>query len=449
MSNSPNAVELDKAIRCVARQRNIKNRVAELQRVADAPCLKRALTYAYDPFIRFGVAINGRQSTDLMAKVSVDKPGLLDITDSEIWEMLDDLRVSTASSATKMEILGRIFERVNFITAVIIRSILEKSLINGVAVSTVNKAFPGLIKVFGVQLASKFTDRKVKNYPVWVEPKYDGMRATTVVHKNGDIEVMTRTGRDIPAASYFHKELLLVAQRYKKMLQDDGKEYNGVILDGELLGETFNDTVSIFRKGKAATSGTYHVFDLLPLDVLSGDIKSDRYEDRLATINRICFDDLTTVGRSPAYQARSSKEVWDIYYKSRASGYEGVIVKDKDGLWQPKRSNVWLKIKAEETLDLTVIGAFEGEGEFEGTLGGLIVEFEGNEVRVGSGFDRVTRDVIWSQFLDDLDKSISDQDDFYLIGTTIEVQYQEITPAKSLRHPVFIRRRLDKDRAAF
>jgi ATP-dependent DNA ligase len=126
-----------------------------------------------------------------------------------------------------------------------------------------------------------------------------------------------------------------------------------------------------------------------------------------------------------------------------------LIVKSANGLWRDKRSNDWLKIKAQETLDLTIIGGFEGQGELDGTLGGVIVDFEGEKVRVGSGFSRSDRDRLYADFQRDLKELEEGGTDFVLFGVTAEVQFQEVTPAGSLRHPVFIRLRKDKDEAKF
>jgi len=78
-----------------------------------------------------------------------------------------------------------------------------------------------------------------------------------------------------------------------------------------------------------------------------------------------------------------------------------------------------------------ITGLQEGTGKFEGQLGALVVNFEGVTVNVGSGLTDALRESIW------LDKDSH-------IGRLVEVEYHEVTPDKSLRHPRFIRFRDDK-----
>ena len=445
----PTANLMDGALREVARQRNVKDRVAKLQSHEDIPGFKKVMMYAHNPYIRFGVNISASVRNHLIGKVDLRNSAPLGIESEEVWDVLDNLRHSTASSSSKIEELSRLYARLDLPTAYLVTGILEKNMVKGVAASTVNKAWPGLIPTFDVQLSAKYTDRKVKKLPAFVELKYDGMRCITLVHPTGEVEFCSRSGRPIPAAKLFEADALKMAEAYKAVTA--GTPYHGVVFDGELLGESFNDTVSIFRSNEVAESGRYQVFDVLPMEVMVDPaFVSEDYQARRGLLVRVMERAATSkCPISPSYQVNSKAEIWDLYNRSREMGFEGVIVKTADGRWQGKRSNDWLKIKAEETLDLTVIGAFEGEGELEGSLGGLIVDYNGEQVRVGSGFSRADRDLLFGDFLQDLEESNAGGTDFKLFGNTAEVQYQEITPAGSLRHPVFVRLRKDKDEVSF
>ena len=88
------------------------------------------------------------------------------------------------------------------------------------------------------------------------------------------------------------------------------------------------------------------------------------------------------------------------------------------------------------TVDLFVTNVFEGKGKYKGTLGGVVVEYKGQPVGVGSGFSDIQRKMIWEH-----PESI--------VGKLIEVQYFEESKDKngkpSLRFPVFKKIRLDKN----
>ena len=95
-----------------------------------------------------------------------------------------------------------------------------------------------------------------------------------------------------------------------------------------------------------------------------------------------------------------------------------------------------LKVKQFYTMDLPVIGAEEGSGRLSSTLGALILDYKGNEVRVGSGFSDEQRRAYW-------------QNRENLPMYMCEVKYKEIscdknTGLESLQFPVFVRLREDK-----
>lgn len=78
-----------------------------------------------------------------------------------------------------------------------------------------------------------------------------------------------------------------------------------------------------------------------------------------------------------------------------------------------------------------------GLADYPGTLGAFVLEYKGNEVRVGSGFSDEQRVAFWN-----------DRDN--LIGALCEVKYKEVsfdksTGAESLQFPVFVEIRTDKE----
>ena len=82
-----------------------------------------------------------------------------------------------------------------------------------------------------------------------------------------------------------------------------------------------------------------------------------------------------------------------------------------------------------------------GSGRLAGTLGALVLDYKGNEVKVGSGFTDEQRATFW-------------QGKDGLPGLLCEVKYKEIssdknTGAESLQFPVFISIRTDKTEVSF
>lgn len=127
--------------------------------------------------------------------------------------------------------------------------------------------------------------------------------------------------------------------------------------------------------------------------------------------------------------------------KQIALEHEGVMVNLANATYEGKRTKNILKVKAMQSADLRIIGFEEGTGKNKGTLGAVIVDYKGNQVKVGSGFSLDDRDYFWNNREE-------------LMGTIIEVQYFEESQNQkndsiSLRFPVFLRRREDKDEVSY
>lgn len=141
---------------------------------------------------------------------------------------------------------------------------------------------------------------------------------------------------------------------------------------------------------------------------------------------------------------------------------EGIMVKDPEAPYAFKRSFGWMKIKGCEAGDFPIIGAFPGTPgtKYENQLGGFVVDVNGVLVRVGSGFSDADRERFGIEFNRDMTDAgvvnfVKKDDAWIFTGTTwpplmrvlgvmAEVEYHEVTPDGSLRHPRMIRLRHDK-----
>ena len=116
------------------------------------------------------------------------------------------------------------------------------------------------------------------------------------------------------------------------------------------------------------------------------------------------------------------------------SGFEGIMIKDVDALYECKRSHFMLKAKPFIEVTLTVTATEEGTGRNVGKLGALICEGVDDgksiKVNVGSGLSDEQRESFWHH-----------KDD--IIGQLVAVRAAAITKNQdsieeySLRFPRF------------
>ena len=135
----------------------------------------------------------------------------------------------------------------------------------------------------------------------------------------------------------------------------------------------------------------------------------------------------------------SREEAFVQYNLNLKNGLEGCILKNPNATWSSKRSNDYLKMKAELTADLLVIGYKLGEPgtKFATVLGALICTTSDSKlvVNVGSGF-----------------KDFEREDPESYVGKIVEVKYNEVISSKnattnSLFLPIFSCIREDKSEA--
>jgi ATP-dependent DNA ligase len=283
-----------------------------------------------------------------------------------------------------------------------------------------------------VQLAKFYEGQPLKGRYI-AEPKYDGLRGVIIVHstKLGQtpvVNALTRTGLPIPNATHIALELL-----------DSGK-FDGMVLDGEFLADNWNLSQSIVKSQSThpeAETLKFYVFDMVSFADWVSKKNNDPLHKRKGDLVRraVGLKFTKNVPHTPCSTPEKILVTRDDHVKA---GFEGIMLKDYDAPYRFKKSSDWLKAKPYFEGDFTVVSAFEGKGKHLGRLGGLkivgTVQWKGAEVavesEVGTGFDDAAREALW--VLPEL------------VGSTVEVEFQEVTEDGALRFPVFRRVRGDK-----
>lgn len=284
-------------------------------------------------------------------------------------------------------------------------------------------------KIFKPMLAGSWDKQKAKlKYPVFVQPKLDGIRGISPQHG-----IASRTGEPIVALPHIMEALAPVFARFPD-----------TILDGELynheLRQDFNTIVSLVRKNKApaypyvednvSSSSTvmacrpdavqYHVYDL----------PSDMHSDFSARCGRLQGIIDATLGENhPVIKvvetliAHSEQEVDDHYARFIEQGYEGGIIR-LNGPYEQKRSNLLLKRKDFEDAEFAIVGFEAGVGNWAGVA--KLVLFEYPDGSIG----RATLKGKWAY----CQQVLKDADQYF--GKQVTVKYFGMTPAGKCRFPV-------------
>lgn len=316
--------------------------------------------------------------------------------------------------------------------------ILTKDLRCGVSEKTVNKMvekqWPNYaIPVFGCQLAhdSANHESKVEGKKL-IEVKLDGVRVLTIVYPDGRVDQFSRNGKEL--VNFPH-----IKQQFAKTVIGVTEP---VVFDGEIMSSSFQDLMKqVHRKSDvAATDSVLHLFDFITLEAFNKGEWNHTQTERSAKL--LAWKDLWSEETpnieivaqelvdldTEAGQARFR----EINQQAIAGGYEGIMIKDPEAIYECKRTTAWLKLKPFIEVSLEVIDVEVGTGKNEGRLGALVCEGQDDgraiRVNVGSGLSDDQRDAIWA-------------DRQSVIGRIAEVRADAVTQNQdgtfSLRFPRF------------
>ena len=320
------------------------------------------------------------------------------------------------------------------------RRILIKDLRCGVSEKTLNKVVEKkyanyAVPVFTCQLAHDSANHEARVAgEKLIEVKLDGVRVIAIVYPTGLVSLFSRNGKQLANFPLVEQQLGKAAYAFAEP----------VVLDGEVMSASFQDLMKmVHRKSDVdANDAVLNLFDILTLREFQAGIGQNRQADRSVTLAAWYREfaeqmpNVTVVGQelvdlsTPGGTARFRQ----INQEAVDGGYEGIMIKDPNAVYECKRSHAWLKLKPFIEVSLEVVDVEEGTGRNEGRLGALVCsgEDDGRTITVncGSGFSDDDRRIFWDHRGN-------------LVGQIVEVRADAVTQNQdgtySLRFPRFLR----------
>ena len=323
------------------------------------------------------------------------------------------------------------------------RRILIKDMRAGFSETTVNKMvakaghpefeiplFECMLAHDGAKHEKKIAGKKL------LEPKLDGVRVVTIVNAaNKTATMYSRNGKVLENFGHITAAIEANIELFDR----------SIVLDGEMVSSSFQALMKqVHRKSDAETSDArLMLFDVLPLsEFQKGEsIMGQKRRSNLLRSMKPVLDKVGSIDIIPQIEVDLGSYVGELQFKQYnkdaiEAGYEGIMIKDVDAIYECKRSASWLKMKPFIEVSLTVTAVEEGTGKNAGRLGALICEGDDDgkkiQVNVGSGLTDDQRAEFWN-----------DQQD--LLGQIVEIRADAATRNQdsedvwSLRFPRFLR----------
>ena len=403
----------------------------------------------YNPYVTFGV----KQIPDTVGIIDAENPWE---DFNELMLQLSQRRLTGHAARDAVQSLAERFDSDEWNT--FLAPVLRRDLRAGISDKTINKICKGSayeVPMFGCQLATNSEGRPEMKGMKRLEPKLDGVRAlfTVILNDFGDTTVMcfSRNGKVFENFTHIEDQ---IRENWVKMVRatnkvDQGRSLvNGFVLDGEVIGHTFQELMRQARRkdNVQAEDSVFNIFDIIPLQDFRRGHWNAQLSKRIDLLDamRPVIENMPNVELLPHIMVdldtAAGKDQLERYAKDNVNaGFEGIMIKEMNAPYICKRSTDWMKWKPTITVDLEVIGVEEGTGRNKGRLGALVCAGEDDAkfitVNVGSGFSDTDRDELW-------------RDRNLVIGKTCEILCDVITQNQdgsySLRFPRFVRFRDDK-----
>lgn len=218
-------------------------------------------------------------------------------------------------------------------------------------------------------LALEFNPSSCSEYPVYVQPKLDGVRCLVYYSGNGTLVFQSRQNTIFDSFEHLVEDI-------EKLLENMGNPLN-FVLDGELYihGAEFNEITSIVRRSKTKHPNIrnlqYHIYDCFYFGDQNLQKNNMPYSERnkmlTEAFDKHKFKNILLVDTRKATSMEDIEELHS-YYTNLSNPYEGVMLRTIDSIYkQQGRSKHLQKYKKFYDDEFVVVGYHEGTGAYSGT----------------------------------------------------------------------------------
>jgi len=286
---------------------------------------------------------------------------------------------------------------------------------------------------------------------VWLEPKFDGIRAQ--IHYDGNqVEIFSRDLRRISAS-------------FPELIESCRQTKTRFVLDGEILASREGRPLSFFELQKRLGRKEQDFFfgEEIPVEFLAFDLLWSEGKSLLKLPLRKRREHLEAVPLTgllrlaPRIWAGEISAIDTAFDQARAAGNEGLLAKNPESpYWPGRRGSAWIKLKKQYgTLDVVVVAVERGHGRRAGVLSDYTFAVRGpgdHFLTIGKAYSGLTDAEIAANTELFRRLTLRQEGNRHEVRpeVVIEVAFDSIRPSKrhasgfALRFPRIVRMRPDK-----
>lgn len=426
-------------------------KLAFLQENRDDAALRQVLQLAYEPTISYYLTPDKKAHTGVTADADISV-----LLEDMRYTLGDRVKTGGAAKAYYQELLGRTDATGRFL----IDAVLNRDVKAGIAETTINKVWPGLVTQIPYMRCTLPAVAKVQQWQwrkagdtegffAYSQVKADGMYAN--VNVEGERVTITSRNGSVFLSGVWSQNIARSAVAAAAHITGDSRpfyQFHGELLvkkDGKLLPRKDGNGImnSVLQSGDAPDGGYEVVFvcwDAIPLSAaVSGGRWATPYQVRFTGLQKAveAFQSpaFTTVESRPVY---TWKDAVDHFVEVTLRGEEGTILKRWDAQWMDGDSREQVKMKVSFQVDLKIVGFNSGDpnGKHAATFGSL--QCETDEL----GTTVVPLAVGVSGMSDKMRKEISDNRDNYK-GKVVTVESNAVIMARDGTYSLFLPRLIE------